>query len=134
MYDPVQDKVFDAEADTLKCRVGRWALQIIECDNVLHSRSWDWTVCKPNIRISTGCTPNRRKRLSACPIGEFEGLQLKRATYSNELVLDLSGIDAEPGSSELRSRYYEATRKLRESPDVSYAEPNATAQPGKDDK
>ncbi|MBF20294.1 MAG: hypothetical protein CME88_18165 [Hirschia sp.] len=64
----------------------------------------------------------------------LEGLQLKRATYSNELVLDLSGIDAEPGSSELRSRYYEATRKLRESPDVSYAEPNATARPGKDDK
>ena len=74
MYDPVQDKVFDAEADTLKCRVGRWALQIIDYE-VLYAKSLNLTVCKPNQQIWTACTPNLRNWLPAFPIGEFEGLQ-----------------------------------------------------------
>ena len=62
----------------------------------------------------------------------LQGLHLARATYSNEVVLVLQRPDLKPGSRELRSLYFDATSRLRQSPNIKYAEPNSTAQPGKD--
>ena len=61
------------------------------------------------------------------------GLRLKSVNYSDNLILELPGNGLAPGSGELRALYGAATKKLRAAPDVKYAEPNSTAQPGKDD-
>lgn len=55
---------------------------------------------------------------------EFSGLRLERVTYSNELVLVTESSSAGlPAMREVASR-------LASHPDVAYAEPNMTAQPG----
>jgi hypothetical protein len=56
---------------------------------------------------------------------EFSDLKLDRVTYSNELVL----IDAQGGAARLPAMR-EIAARLNSLPDVSYAEPNMTAQPG----
>lgn len=56
---------------------------------------------------------------------EFAGLKLDRVTYSNELVL----IDTQAGEARLPAMR-EIAARLNGLPDVSYAEPNLTAQPG----
>ena len=58
---------------------------------------------------------------------EFAGLKLDRVTYSNELVLIHSG-DA-PADRRL-AVMRELAAKLKSVSDISYAEPNMTAQPG----
>lgn len=55
-------------------------------------------------------------------------LALKRATYSGELVLHLANPPADP--EERAGRYRNCVKQLRDQSGVSYAEPNATAQPG----
>jgi hypothetical protein len=57
----------------------------------------------------------------------FAGLKLGRVTYSNELVL----IDETGQINDARSAAMRAiAAKLKDSPDISYADPNMTAQPG----
>jgi hypothetical protein len=53
----------------------------------------------------------------------FAGLKLDRVTYSNELVLTGSGAEAPAALRALAN-------KLGALPEISYAEPNATAHPG----
>ncbi|MDP3737240.1 MAG: hypothetical protein Q8R02_07615 [Hyphomonadaceae bacterium] len=58
---------------------------------------------------------------------EFANLTLDRVTYSNELVLvDASGASGAQRLSAMRA----IAAKLKGSGDISYAEPNMTAQPG----
>jgi hypothetical protein len=57
----------------------------------------------------------------------FAGLKLDRVTYSNELVLVHDG--AGPADARLPVMR-EIAKKLGASADISYAEPNMTAQPG----
>ncbi len=57
---------------------------------------------------------------------EFAGLKLERVTYSNELVLG----DANGGGAARLAALREIAAKLSSRPDVAYAEPNMTAQPG----
>ncbi len=67
-------------------------------------------------------------------IGAHAGLgdlRLKRVTYSNELVLDMDGPTG-PLNGEMRDKYRQAIEGLRSMPETSYAEPNSTAHPGKD--
>lgn len=54
---------------------------------------------------------------------ELANVQLARVTYSNELVL----IGAERVSAE---EMRNLARRIQQMPEVSYAEPNATAHPG----
>lgn len=61
---------------------------------------------------------------------ELADLNLKRVTYSNEFVLDLGG-DGENISGDMKSEYSKAINSLKALPNIAYAEPNATAQPGK---
>ncbi len=63
----------------------------------------------------------------------LKGLGLKRATYSNELVLELLVVPQGADIRDIKRLYLDAVKRLESSPDVSYAEPNSTAQPGKDD-
>jgi hypothetical protein len=57
----------------------------------------------------------------------FAGLKLGRVTYSNELVL----IDETGQINDARSAAMRAiAARLKDSPDISYADPNMTAQPG----
>ena len=58
---------------------------------------------------------------------EFASLKLDRVTYSNELVLVHDG--GAPAATRLAAMREMAT-KLKNVSDVSYAEPNMTAQPG----
>ena len=58
---------------------------------------------------------------------EFASLKLDRVTYSNELVLVHDG-GAPPATRLAAMR--EMAAKLKSVSDVSYAEPNMTAQPG----
>ncbi|MFC7292256.1 hypothetical protein ACFQS8_11555 [Hirschia litorea] len=57
-------------------------------------------------------------------------VQLKRVTYSNEFVLDLYSDD-EKTSTDMGSEYSKVIKSLKALPSIAYAEPNATAQPGK---
>ena len=58
---------------------------------------------------------------------EFASLKLDRVTYSNELVLVHDGS----GPADMRlPAMREIARKLGNLADISYAEPNMTAQPG----
>lgn len=58
---------------------------------------------------------------------EFANLKLDRVTYSNELVLVHDGS----GAADARlPAMREIARKLGSAADISYAEPNMTAQPG----
>ncbi len=61
---------------------------------------------------------------------ELADLNLKRVTYSNEFVLDLDA-NGENKSEEMKSEYSKAINSLKALPNIAYAEPNATAQPGK---
>ena len=61
---------------------------------------------------------------------ELENLRLKRVTYSNEFVVDIEPILDRP-PSELKQLYAKTVKQLSSLPIVAYAEPNATAQPGK---
>lgn len=54
---------------------------------------------------------------------ELSSVQLARVTYSNELVL--VGADS-VSAQDMRN----LARKIQQMPEVSYAEPNATAHPG----
>lgn len=57
----------------------------------------------------------------------FAGLKLGRVTYSNELVL----IDETGQINDARSTAMRAiAARLKDNPDISYADPNMTAQPG----
>ena len=58
---------------------------------------------------------------------EFANLKLDRVTYSNELVLVHDG--SAPAASRLAAMR-EMAAKLKSVGDISYAEPNMTAQPG----
>jgi hypothetical protein len=58
---------------------------------------------------------------------EFASLKLDRVTYSNELVLVHEGATA---ADARLSAMREIARKLGSNADISYAEPNLTAQPG----
>ena len=60
----------------------------------------------------------------------LQDLRLKRATYSNELVLELEKPLADRSPLAIRRAYRHATEKLKSARDVLYAEPNTTAQPG----
>lgn len=64
----------------------------------------------------------------------LQGLRLKSVSYSDNFILELEDPRAPVGSSQLRALYGEATTRLRQSPEVKYAEPNSTAQPGKDEQ
>jgi hypothetical protein len=70
-----------------------------------------------------------RARFEAFKAGrpEFAGLKLDRVTYSNELVLTHAG-DAPAGRRLAVMR--ELAARLKSVSDISYAEPNMTAQPG----
>jgi hypothetical protein len=57
----------------------------------------------------------------------FAGLKLDRVTYSNELVLVNDGTTPPAGRL---AAMREIARKLNSAPDISYAEPNMTAQAG----
>lgn len=57
---------------------------------------------------------------------EFAGLKLDRVTYSNELVL----VDSEGGGEARLAAMRSIAARLQGHPDISYAEPNLTAQPG----
>lgn len=61
---------------------------------------------------------------------ELKGLRLKRVTYSNEFVLDF-GPTEEKITPALKSRYRNAVKYLGALPNIAYAEPNVTAQPGR---
>lgn len=67
-----------------------------------------------------------RTRFEAFRAGkaEFSGLTLERVTYSNELVL----VSTDAGLRLPAMR--EIAAKVSGHPDVAYAEPNMTAQPG----
>jgi hypothetical protein len=57
----------------------------------------------------------------------FAGLKLGRVTYSNELVL----IDETGQINDARSTAMRAiAARLKDNPEISYADPNMTAQPG----
>lgn len=66
----------------------------------------------------------------------FAGLKLDRVTYSNELVLVAAppssgaGAAAAPAPGDARAAMRAIAAKLAAHPDVAYAEPNMTAQPG----
>ncbi|WP_018997262.1 hypothetical protein [Hirschia maritima] len=61
---------------------------------------------------------------------ELANLRLKRVTYSNEFVVDIiPTLDKPP--SDIKPLYAKAVKHLSKLPNVAYAEPNATAQPGK---
>lgn len=68
-----------------------------------------------------------RKAIADRP--ELSGLQLKRVTYSNEFVVDIAPLP-ELSASDLKSKYAQAVKSLKNLPNIAYAEPNATAQPG----
>ncbi len=57
-------------------------------------------------------------------------LRLKRVSYSNEFVVDLNP-DKVDARSDLKSEYMDAVKRLKKLQNIAYAEPNATAQPGK---
>ncbi|MDP3492309.1 MAG: hypothetical protein Q8R82_04290 [Hyphomonadaceae bacterium] len=58
---------------------------------------------------------------------EFDSLKLDRVTYSNELVLVHTGVSA---ADTRLPAMREIAKKLAGAADISYAEPNMTAQPG----
>ncbi len=61
---------------------------------------------------------------------ELANLRLKRVSYSNEFVVDLDP-DKVDANSDLKSEYTDAVKHLKKLQNIAYAEPNATAQPGK---